>query len=81
MVFMEIKTAANHTDFQKHTFQPPSTGAYTWWSYMGGARAKNVGWRIDYFCTSKSFADRLVSAGIHPDVMGSDHCPIELVIK
>ena len=62
-------------------FYPDKKDAYTWWSYMGGARAKNVGWRIDYFCTSKSFADRLVSADIHPDVMGSDHCPIELVIK
>jgi len=62
-------------------FYPDKKDAYTWWSYMGGARAKNVGWRIDYFCTSKSFAGRLVSADIHPDVMGSDHCPIELVIK
>ncbi|MBO4505018.1 MAG: exodeoxyribonuclease III [Lachnospiraceae bacterium] len=62
-------------------FYPDKKDAYTWWSYMGGARAKNVGWRIDYFCTSKSLAGRLVSADIHPDVMGSDHCPIELVIK
>ena len=60
---------------------PDKENAYTWWSYMANARAKNVGWRIDYFCSSKRFDERLVSAGIHPDVMGSDHCPIELVIK
>ena len=62
-------------------FYPERTDAYTWWSYMANARAKNVGWRIDYFCTSKRLNDRLESAGIHPDVMGSDHCPIELIIK
>ena len=43
------------------------------------ARAKNAGWRIDYFCVSESLKDRLVSAAIHTEVMGSDHCPVELV--
>ena len=62
-------------------FYPEQTGAYSWWSYMGNARAKNVGWRIDYFCTSKRLADRLADAKIHPDVMGSDHCPVELDLK
>jgi exodeoxyribonuclease III len=56
-------------------------GHYTWWSNFGGARARNVGWRIDYFCVSKSLAPRLLAAEIHPDIMGSDHCPISLVLK
>ena len=77
---MTVMLNAGFIDTYRY-FYPDKKDAYTWWSYMGGARAKNVGWRIDYFCTSKSFADRLVSADIHPDVMGSDHCPIELVIK
>lgn len=62
-------------------FYPDLEGAYSWWSYMGGARAKNVGWRIDYFVTSESLKDRLVDAKIHPDIMGSDHCPVELDIQ
>ena len=62
-------------------FYPDLEGAYSWWSYMGGARAKNVGWRIDYFVTSESLKDRLVDAKIHPDIMGSDHCPVELDIE
>ena len=77
---MTVMLDSGYIDTYRY-FYPDKKDAYTWWSYMGGARAKNVGWRIDYFCTSKSFADRLVSADIHPDVMGSDHCPIELVIK
>lgn len=55
-------------------------GHYTWWSYMGRAREKNVGWRIDYFCISPELRPRLHSAIIHPQVMGSDHCPIEMVL-
>jgi len=62
-------------------FYPDKTGAYTWWSYMFNARARNAGWRIDYFCVSEELKDRLVSASIHDDVMGSDHCPVELQIK
>ena len=77
---MTVMLDSGYIDTYRY-FYPDKKDAYTWWSYMGGARAKNVGWRIDYFCASKSFADRLVSAGIHPDVMGSDHCPIELVIR
>ena len=77
---MTVMLDSGYIDTYRY-FYPDKKDAYTWWSYMGGARAKNVGWRIDYFCTSKSFADRLVSAEIHPDVMGSDHCPIELVIR
>ena len=60
---------------------PDVTGVYSWWSYRFKAREKNAGWRIDYFVVSECLRDRLVSADIHTDVYGSDHCPIELVIK
>jgi exodeoxyribonuclease III len=53
-------------------------GFYTWWSHFANARARNMGWRIDYFLVSQSLASRVVAADIHPDVMGSDHCPISL---
>jgi exodeoxyribonuclease-3 len=59
-------------------FYPDVTDAYSWWSYMANARAKNVGWRIDYFVASDNLKDRLQDAKIHPQIMGSDHCPIEL---
>jgi len=62
-------------------FYPDKEGAYSWWSYMFNARANNAGWRIDYFCTSERLKDKLVSADIHTDILGSDHCPVELVIK
>lgn len=62
-------------------FYPDEQNAYTWWSYMFKAREKDIGWRIDYFCVSKRLADRLHSAHIHKDIYGSDHCPIELVLK
>lgn len=57
---------------------PDKTGAYSWWSYRGNARAKNVGWRIDYFLVSARIADKIKGAAIHPDVVGSDHCPVSL---
>lgn len=62
-------------------FYPEKTGAYTWWSYMFNARAKNAGWRIDYFCVSERLKDKLLDAIIHSDILGSDHCPVELVLK
>ena len=62
-------------------FYPDLEGAYSWWSYRFSARAKNAGWRIDYFCVSEALKDRLVSAAIHTEVMGSDHCPVELDLK
>ncbi len=62
-------------------FFPDETDRYSWWSYMGRAREKNVGWRIDYFISSKSLDNKLISADIHHDILGSDHCPIELVIS
>ena len=62
-------------------FYPDRTGIYSWWSYRFRAREKNAGWRIDYFCVSESLKERLVSAEIHTEVFGSDHCPVELVIR
>ena len=59
----------------------PEPDRYTWWTYRYGARARNVGWRIDYFFANEGFTDRIVDAGIHPDVMGSDHCPVSLEIE
>lgn len=59
-------------------FYPEKEGIYSWWSYRFSARAKNAGWRIDYFLVSKRLEDRLKSASIHTEIMGSDHCPIEL---
>lgn len=57
-----------------------SGGYYTWWSYMFNARAKDIGWRIDYFLISKSLRSSLQSATIYKDVMGSDHCPVGIII-
>ena len=62
-------------------FYPDLKDSYSWWSYMGQARAKNVGWRIDYFVASEALKGRLADAGIHAQVMGSDHCPVELDLK
>lgn len=62
-------------------FYPDRKDAYSWWSYMANARAKNVGWRIDYFCVSEQLKDRLKGAAIHDDVFGSDHCPVELEME
>jgi exodeoxyribonuclease-3 len=55
-------------------------GFYSWWSYFANARARNVGWRIDYFLISKSLKKRLKSAKLHPEIMGSDHCPISITL-
>lgn len=62
-------------------FYPDREGIYSWWSYMFKAREKNAGWRIDYFVVSESLKDRLSGAAIHTEVMGSDHCPVELTIQ
>ncbi len=61
-------------------FYPDKEGVYSWWSYRFKAREKNAGWRIDYFCVSKSLEKMLRGAGIHTKVTGSDHCPVELEI-
>jgi len=55
-------------------------GFYTWWSNFGGARERNVGWRIDYFLVSASLRDKVVAAEIHPSIMGSDHCPVSVTL-
>ena len=62
-------------------FYPDVEEVYSWWSYRFSARAKNAGWRIDYFCVSESLKDRLANAKIYTEVMGSDHCPVELELK
>jgi exodeoxyribonuclease-3 len=59
----------------------PEKVKYSWWSYMGKARANNSGWRIDYFILSKSFKDDLIDSCILNDILGSDHCPIKLLLK
>jgi len=62
-------------------FYPNLEGVYSWWSYMFQARAKNAGWRIDYFVVSECLKDRLMDAAIHTQVLGSDHCPVELRLR
>lgn len=62
-------------------FYPDQEGIYSWWSYRFRARERNSGWRIDYFCVSKSLKDRLEDAAILTEVYGSDHCPVMLLIK
>ena len=62
-------------------FNPDVTGVYSWWSYRFHARENNAGWRIDYFIASESLKERLISADIHNEIYGSDHCPVELVIS
>lgn len=73
-------TEAGFIDTFRH-FYPDQEGIYSWWSYRFSARAKNAGWRIDYFLVSECLKDRLEDAIIYTDVMGSDHCPIGLLIK
>ncbi len=68
------------TDTFRH-FYPDVTGVYSWWSYMFQSRAKNAGWRIDYFLTSKRLNEKLTGAAIHTDILGSDHCPVELTVN
>jgi len=68
------------TDTFRH-FYPDMEGIYSWWSYRFSARAKNAGWRIDYFLASSDLDSKLVDAIIHTDIMGSDHCPVELRIE
>ncbi len=62
-------------------FHPDLTGAYSWWSYRMKARERNAGWRIDYFIVSESLKDRMLSASIHQEIYGSDHCPVELMLR
>jgi exodeoxyribonuclease-3 len=61
--------------------QHPERAEYSWWAYWGGARERNVGWRLDYFFISADLSNKVVSAEIHPDVFGSDHCPVSLSLR
>ena len=71
--------SAGITDSFRHLY-PEQTGAYSWWSYRFHAREKNAGWRIDYFLVSDRVKDQIQEASIHPEIFGSDHCPVELDI-
>ncbi len=71
---------SGYIDTFRH-FYPDMENIYSWWSYMFQARSKNVGWRIDYFVASKALESRLQDAKIHTEVLGSDHCPVELTIN
>ena len=75
---MTVLLDSGFTDTFRY-FYPDKEGIYSWWSYRFKAREKNAGWRIDYFISSKELNSKLVSAEIHTDVLGSDHCPVELV--
>ena len=61
-------------------FNPTEIDCYTWWSYMRNAREKNIGWRLDYFLVNNSFINKVKESIIYKDVMGSDHCPIGIII-
>ena len=77
---MTILLDSGFTDTWRY-FNPDLADVYSWWSYRFQARQKNAGWRIDYFLSSTSLDSRLISAGIHTEIFGSDHCPVELIIK
>ncbi len=71
--------ASGFTDTFRHLY-PDRADAYSWWSYRFNARERNVGWRIDYFIVSDALAGRVEDAAIHPEVQGSDHCPVSLIL-
>ena len=71
--------AAGFTDSYRYLY-PNKENAYSWWSYMGKAREKNVGWRIDYFIVSNDIQQNIKEATIYPQIMGSDHCPVGLEV-
>ncbi|AIX09726.1 MULTISPECIES: exodeoxyribonuclease III [Bacillus] len=71
---------AGFVDSFRHVY-PDLEGAYSWWSYRAGARDRNIGWRIDYFVVSERLKEQIEDASISADVMGSDHCPVELIIN
>ena len=76
---MTILLQSGFTDSFRYLY-PDKTDAYTWWSYMFKSRERNVGWRIDYFIVADNINDKITEAGMHPDVLGSDHCPVFLKI-
>ena len=74
---MSIVLSSGFTDSFRYKY-PDKTDMYSWWSYMGGARAKNIGWRIDYFIVSDKLKEKITDAKIHANILGSDHCPVEV---
>ncbi len=70
---------AGFIDTFRHLY-PDARDIYSWWSYRFKAREKNAGWRIDYFVVSENMRERIIEAGIHTEIFGSDHCPVELVL-
>ena len=77
---MTVLLDSGFTDTYRH-FYPDTEGVYSWWSYRFQARQKNAGWRIDYFVISDRLRERLSDAAIHTDILGSDHCPVSLILK
>jgi exodeoxyribonuclease-3 len=77
--WMDDWTASGFTDTFRHFF-PDAPQQYSWWSYRAGARAKNIGWRIDYHCVDAGFLPSVKRARICPSVIGSDHCPVGIEI-
>ncbi len=75
-----ILLESGFTDTYRY-FYPDKTESYTWWSYFAKSRERNIGWRIDYFVVSNRFISSVEDALIHPSVLGSDHCPVELILK
>lgn len=71
---------AGFIDSFRH-FYPDKTGEYSWWSYIRNARATNAGWRIDYFVVSEKLREKMCGASIHQEIFGSDHCPVELLLR
>jgi len=76
---MTLLLDSGFVDTYRHLY-PDKTGAYTWWSYFGNARERNTGWRLDYFIVSERLREMIVSADIHADVYGSDHCPVGVTL-
>ncbi len=77
---MTILLESGFIDTFRH-FYPDMTDIYSWWSYRFKAREKNAGWRIDYFLASEDLKDKLIDAKIHTDILGSDHCPVEVTLN
>ena len=78
---IDLKNPKSNRRNATFRFLYPEQVTYSWWSYRFKAREKNAGWRIDYFVTSQRLDDRIADAKIHTDIMGSDHCPVELLLK
>jgi len=78
--WIDVVLEAGYVDAYR-TLNPEQEGAYTWWAQWGGARDRNVGWRLDYFFVSPDLWPRVEAAEIHPEVLGSDHCPVSLTLQ